>query len=97
MNARLRKTAKYQKLAVALRLQAWKVYDFTIEVGSIGYVSQSFGYFLRKLPISSSEVKKIEKKASLVALRSSYFIWSSRLFSDWDPPLLVSNVFPLPD
>jgi hypothetical protein len=97
MNARLRKTAKYQKLAVALRLQGWKVYDFTIEVGSIGYVSQSFGYFLRKLPISSSEVKKIEKEASLVALRSSYFIWSSRLFSDWDPPLLVSNVFPLPD
>ena len=92
LKARLRKTEKYQKLAVDLRLQGWKVHDFTIEVGSIGYIAPNFGSFLRKLTIPNSQVRKIEKQASLVALRSSYFIWMSRFFSDWNAPDLVSEI-----
>ena len=90
--AQKRKTTAYQSLADGIITKGWKAFPFTIEVGSIGFVATSFRYFLQRLGIPEGHLKCILKRVSMVALRSSFYIWAARE-SQWDPPCLVGEKF----
>ena len=85
-----RKRERYSTLKADLEVNGWIVNDFTIEIGALGFVAKSFHYALGRLGFSGKEKKKIRLRASKIALRSSFYIWSNRFNSDFIPPVLVS-------
>ena len=91
VQAALRKQARYASLKSALQLKGWSVHDFTFEIGALGFISKSFNYMLNKLGFSSQQKKFLRKRAAKIALRSSFFIWSNRYNSSWQPPTIVAR------
>ncbi len=92
IDSRIKKTEKYNSLANSIRLKGWTLHSFTIEIGSLGFPAPTLHTLLLKLGFLKSQCKKIIKRCSLIALRSSYYIWCSRHFQDWNPPALFSSV-----
>ena len=92
VQSQIKKCQKYSSLAASIMQKDWAVHAFTIEVGSIGFVAPTLRYFLSRLGIPKSQVNWMINRASLTAVRSSHYIWASRIFLDWDPPSLFSNV-----
>ena len=91
IHSQIKKTEKYNSLATAIRLKGWTLHPFTVEIGSLGFVAPTMYSFLSKVGFSRPQCKTIIKRASLIALRSSFYIWCSRQFLDWDPPALLSK------
>ena len=92
VQSQIKKCQRYNSLAASIMQKNWAVHAFTIEVGSIGFVAPSLRYFLSRLGRPKSQLKWMINRASLITVRSSYYIWASRMFVDWDPPSLFSNV-----
>lgn len=82
-------TAKKISLADECRRNGWIVYDFTFEVGALGWTGHSTRRFLSKLGFKSSQLKWIRKRISRTTMRSSYLIWCCRKERSWEPPELV--------
>ena len=62
--AKLRKEKKYAKLKVKIQLQSWIVYDFTYEVGALGFVAKSFDNMLRSLGTAEKKRETMRKRVS---------------------------------
>jgi hypothetical protein len=94
--AAIRKRIRYSvstkekvSLADQCRRNDWTVYDFTFEVGSMGFVGYSTRRFLSKLGFKSSHLKWLLTRISRIAMRSSYLIWCCRKERTWEPPEFV--------
>jgi hypothetical protein len=89
VQAALRKTARYANLKAELLLKGWKVHDLTYEIGALGFVAKTFDTCFRKLGCPNKQRKYIRKRASKLALRSSYYIWTNRFTKKFFPPILA--------
>ena len=98
VQAALRKTARYATRKTDLLLKGWKVHDLTYEIGALGFIANTFDSCFRKLGSSCTQRKCIRNRASKLALRSSYYIWSNRFNKKFHPPNIVtppkSHCFP---
>ena len=83
LDAQIRKTERYQELARSVRSKNWTVYPLTIEVGSMGFVTDSMMEFLSSMGFNRQQRKWIKKQISLSASRSSFLIWCSRFNKKW--------------
>ncbi|NQX92870.1 MAG: hypothetical protein HRT74_12235, partial [Flavobacteriales bacterium] len=90
-DAAIRKEARYSSLKADLMLKDWKVHDFTYEVGALGFIAKTFNSMLGHLGVPSGQRKHIRNRASKLALRSSFFIWSNRFSHTFTPPKLTSS------
>ena len=84
VDAEIRKTKRYLKLAETLRAKEWTVHPFTIEVGSLGWIADSTSKFLRSVGFNRRQSLWIKKQLSLSASRSSFLIWCSRFDKKWE-------------
>ena len=91
VDAALRKEARYASLKTDLKLKDWIVHDFTFEIGALGFVAKSFNRMLSLLGFPSSQRKHIRNRASKLALRSSFYIWSNRFSHSFSPPKLTTT------
>ena len=91
VDAAIRKEARYAQLKTDIVLKGWSVHDFTFEIGALGFIGKSFNYMLIKLGFSNKQKKFMRQRVSKLALRSSFFIWSNRFNSSWQPPSLVKH------
>ncbi|NQY51597.1 MAG: hypothetical protein HRT91_02760 [Piscirickettsiaceae bacterium] len=91
VDARLRKERRYNRLHKDLCLNGWNVYPMTFEIGDLGFISRTTHAFFAKVCDKSSQRKHMMKRASTVALRSSYYIWMSRSKPLFSPPTLVAR------
>ena len=92
-NAHNRKEKRYAKLAEDIRTNGFTVELFAFEVGTLGYLSQSFMAMISKLGLYK---KELIKYLSDMTLKGSYGIFISRMNPNWQPwPLIeykmVSN------
>jgi hypothetical protein len=84
----IRKTKRYSNLDIELVLKGWKVHAHTLEVGAIGFLSQTVRHFLKVFQFSNSHLKRVLKRMAQAARRSTYYIWNARSSRSWDPPIL---------
>jgi hypothetical protein len=85
-DAELRKKRRYKDLVNDLRLKDWNAHLFTIEVGSFGWLAFSVRRFLTALGLHGEELRFMYKRLSRASRRSSFFIWTCRSSSTWNPP-----------
>jgi len=90
VDAALRKEARYASLKTNLKLNGWSVHDFTFEIGALGFIAKSFNRMLITLGLPPNQRKFVRKRASKMALRSSFYIWSNRFNSAFISPKLVT-------
>ena len=74
----LKKTERYLKLKSDLIVKGWTVFDFTFEIGALGFVGNSTINFLSKLGFAATQKSFMIKRMCLIARRSSFFIWNAR-------------------
>ena len=72
------KTEKYSKMLLERCEPGWKTKLFVVEVGCRGYIPPSFQQALHALGFSGRETQQLLDECSLVARRSSYYIWLNR-------------------
>ena len=72
------KSEKYNKMILESSEPEWKTKPFVIEVGCRGYLPPSFRQAMHALGFSNKEIQKLIDDCSLVARRSSYYIWLNR-------------------
>ena len=89
-DAAIRKNVRYLSLKADLNLNGWIVNDFTYEIGALGFIAKSFNRMLITLGFPPNQRKFIRKRASKMALRSSFFIWSNRFSLSFSSPKLVT-------
>ena len=89
IQAKLRKEAKYAYLKTQLQLKNWTVYDFTFEVGALGFIAKTFDNLLRTLGFVSKHRKSIRKRVAKIALHASYYLWTNRFNRHFLAPSLV--------
>lgn len=94
VDAEIRKTKRYLKLAETLRAKEWTVHPFTIEVGSLGWIADSTSKFLRSVGFNRRQSLWIKKQLSLSASRSSFLIWCSRFDKKWEKAERTLSVTP---
>ena len=70
----LKKTERYLKLTSELLVKEWTVFDFTFEIGALGFVGNSTINFLSKLGFSATQKSFMIKRMCLIARHSSFFI-----------------------
>ena len=92
-----KKQKRYKTLKSALMTKGWTVYDFTFEVGALGFVSNSLSSLLLKLGFSSNQKNHMIRRMCLTARRSSFFIWNARHSLSWNPPVICSATVKLKD
>ncbi len=90
------KKRRYTNLKVSLSGRGWTVFDFTFEVGAIGYLGCTVNSFLWSLGFEKAQLGWILKRISKAARRSSFYIWNARHSSDWNPPSLFPDPPSLP-
>ena len=76
IDAEIRKTKRYLKLAETLRAKEWTVHP----VGSLGWIADSTSKFLR----SDQSVDSRSGSRNNSASRSSFLIWCSRFDKKWE-------------
>ena len=78
-----RKIQRYASLAQKCEDNGWTVRDFAVEVGVRGFIPHSLKAALRSLGLHHSEVKRVCRLCSRVAVRSSYVLWLRRRVLDF--------------
>ena len=89
IQAKLRKEERYAYLKTQLQLKNWIVYDFTFEVGALGFIAKTFDNLLYSLGFVSKHRKSIRKRTAKIALRASYYLWTNRFNKHFLAPCLV--------
>ena len=92
-DAQIRKTFRYSNLETSIRKNNWKVFAMTFEIGDLGFVSKTTHHLFRSLCDNTAQCKFMRKRASVMSLRSSFYIWMSRHNKSFIPP----NLAPRPD
>jgi hypothetical protein len=93
----IKKKERYMKLKSDLMVKEWRVFDFTFEVGALGFVSNKLSGFLLKLGFPSCQAKYMINRMSIIARRSSFYIWNARHSLTWNPPVIcAANALPKP-
>jgi hypothetical protein len=84
-NVTKRNTEKCKKYSVIQEslIGKWEVHVLVLEVGSRGWIPDSFADALRQLGFSSSEIHQLADQCSLVSRRCSYAIWLNRYNKDF--------------
>ena len=81
---RVMKTQKYEDV-FSNRSPEWQFHLLTVEIGSRGYVGESFTDTFRKLGFTHMECNQLRDSCSLMARRCSYVIWVHRANKEWSP------------
>ena len=93
------KVAKYADICDEMRKNGWKVTCLCVEVGARGYCAETVRSCLRRLGISAKNTKRFIKRMSMVAIKTSFAIWSLRDNPVWDKSLFsnpAENSLPRP-
>ena len=90
LESALKKKKHYHDLKAKLLILGWKVYDMTFEVGALGFLSNTVGFFLRQLGFPPNQRAYMKKRMAKISLRSSFYIWCARSSRSWNPPTLAS-------
>jgi Reverse transcriptase (RNA-dependent DNA polymerase) len=72
------KTSKYGTMLVECSEPEWKTKLFVVEVGCRGYLPPNFNEAMHALGFTGREIQQLVEECSLVARRSSYYIWINR-------------------
>jgi hypothetical protein len=71
-----KKTEKYRKMVA--KVEGWKFFDFSVEVGALGWIPPSTFGKLKELGFSNKETKMIQNELTYVARMCSYVIFVNR-------------------
>lgn len=85
------KKAKYNKLETMAKENGWEVVALYVEVGSRGYINDTWGRMSKALGMKKAQSKALRKRCSRIALRCSYFLYLSRKVKEWAPRSLLEN------
>jgi hypothetical protein len=86
MDAAIRKTISYQKLAHDIASNNWKCDFFSLEVGSRGNDASSLGRCLTSLGFTRRERQQLQRAVCDTARKASYFIYLKRNDPTWTVP-----------
>ena len=80
-----RKKVKYSELEMEARKNGWTIRSVFIEVGARGWVPQRVFAGLRSLGLAALAARRLCKRLSYLALKSSYIIWINRFNKEFHP------------
>ena len=80
-----RKKVKYLELEMEARKNGWTIRSVFIEVGARGWVPQRVFTGLRNLGLAALAARRLCKRLSYLALKSSYIIWINRFNKEFHP------------
>jgi hypothetical protein len=86
MDAAIRKTISYQKLAHDIASNNWECDFFSLEVGSRGNDASSLGRCLTSLGFTRRERQQLQRAVCDTARKASYFIYLKRNDPTWTVP-----------
>ena len=84
------KKEKY-KLETMAKENGWEVVALYVEVGSRGYINDTWGRMSKALGMKKAQSKALRKRCGRIALRCSYFLYLSRKVKDWIPWNLLEH------
>ena len=86
---KVKKSTKYEDLVRRTKENGWNTKLFTVEVGARGFVNTSSMSLFRFVGLTAKQCKAVRKELSIIAIRSSYFIWLNRENKEWVQPARV--------
>ena len=89
--AALLKEGRYKELKTWVQIKEWIVHDYTVEVGALGFIGQSFRRLLSAIGFTGLQLKFVLDRISKAARRSSFYIWNARYAKEWIAPTLYST------
>ena len=88
-----RKKGRYNKLEVAVKAAGWTPVALYVEVGTRGYINDTWGRMSKAVGMTRTQSKALRAKCGRTALRCSYFIYLSRKVKAWNARALVEEKY----